>query len=74
MQVNIHEAKTHLSRLIKQALEGEDIIIAKDNKPVILLKPVEEITPTRKLGSGKGMIHVTEDFDMTLDDFKEYIS
>ncbi len=74
MQVNIHEAKTHLSKLIKQALEGEDVIIAKDNKPVIQLKPVDDIKPTRKLGSAKGLIHMEEDFDAPVGDFEDYIS
>ena len=47
--VNIHEAKTHLSRLLEEAVAGEDIVIAKAGKPKVRLVPVEE-PPKRRLG------------------------
>jgi prevent-host-death family protein len=47
--VNIHEAKTHLSRLLEEAANGEDIVIAKAGKPKVRLVPVEP-PPKRKLG------------------------
>ncbi len=73
IQVNIHEAKTHLSKLIKQVLEGKDIIIAKGNKPVAKLTMLDNLKPERKLGSAKGKIKISPDFNKPLEDFKEYM-
>ena len=61
---NIHEAKTHLSRLIERVTEGEEIIIAKAGKPVAKLVPYKESArPNRKPGSMKGKIWIGPDFD-----------
>ncbi|MEM7019259.1 MAG: type II toxin-antitoxin system Phd/YefM family antitoxin [Pseudomonadota bacterium] len=74
-QVTIHEAKTHLSRLIQSALEGEEIIIAKGKQPLVKLVVVPEARQQRKLGGAKGLIEfIAEDFDAPLDDFKDYMS
>ena len=73
LQVNIHEAKTHLSRLINHVLEGEEVIIAKGNKPVVKMTIIDNLKPKRKLGSAKGKIKIMPDFDKPLDDFKEYM-
>lgn len=64
-QINIHEAKTHLSRLVEEAAKGESFIIAKAGKPmvkVVPIKPREEKRTTR-LGFLKGRISVPDDFD-----------
>lgn len=61
--VNIHQAKTHLSKLIKQSLAGEEIIIAKAGKPMVKLVPYPEEKKPRKPGIWKGKIWVSEDFD-----------
>jgi prevent-host-death family protein len=74
IQVNIHEAKTHLSRLIAKVVAGEEIIIAKGNKPVVKLVQFTTSKQTRKLGSAKGKIQMAPDFDEPLDDFREYMS
>ncbi len=47
-QVNMHYAKTHLSRLVEDALRGEEIIIAKDNKPLVRLAVLANDAPTKK--------------------------
>jgi len=70
--VNVHEAKTHLSRLIEEALAGEEIIIARGNEPVVRLVLVESARPQRTLGWAKGQIRMAEDFDESIDDFSEY--
>ncbi len=72
-QVNIHEAKTHLSKLIKRVLEGEEVVIAKGNKPVVKLVQYIESKPKRKIGSAKGKIVLKEDFDDPLPEFEEYM-
>jgi antitoxin (DNA-binding transcriptional repressor) of toxin-antitoxin stability system len=60
--VNIHEAKTHLSALIKEVLEGGEVTIAKNNKPVVELKKIEQKPKERELGSLKGKLVVHGDF------------
>ena len=63
---NIHEAKTNFSQLINQALAGEQIIIARGNKPLIRLVPYEEELTPRQGGQLKGMMHIADDFDAPL--------
>jgi len=70
--VNIHEAKTNLSRLIQAALEGEEIIIARGNVPLVRLGLVESAKPTRRVGFAEGLVAMSDDFDAPLDDFEEY--
>ena len=73
-QVNIHEAKTHLSRLIQEVRNGEEVIIARGNKPVAKLVPLDSEKPRRRLGGLKGMIiSVAGDFDEPLEDFAPYM-
>ena len=72
-QVNIHEAKTHLSKLIEMVQNGEEVIIARANTPVVKLVALETQKPERKLGSAKGKIWISPDFDEPLDDFKDYM-
>ncbi|HEX7839532.1 MAG TPA: hypothetical protein VF469_18785 [Kofleriaceae bacterium] len=70
--VNIHEAKTHLSRLIQEALEGEEVVIARGNVPLVRLVLVESARPKRSLGWAKGQVTMAPDFDGPLDDFADY--
>ncbi len=61
--VNIHQAKTNLSKLIEKTLEGEEVVIAKAGKPVVKLTAYKEKLKPRKLGLWKGKIWVSDDFD-----------
>lgn len=72
-QFNIHIAKAHLSELIQRAMLGEEVIIAKDNKPVAKLTPLQTFKQQRRLGTAKGMFELSEDFNEPLDDFHEYL-
>ena len=63
MQVNIHEAKTNLSRILAQVENGEEVIIAKAGKPIALLIKFNEEDKKRKLGRDAGLFKVPEDFD-----------
>ncbi len=54
MQVSIHEAKTHLSRLIEKVIAGEEVIISKRNKPVVRLSPLLERGEGSRIGGLKG--------------------
>ena len=64
--VNVHEAKTHLSRLLRRVAAGEEIVIAKAGTPVARLVPAGEPRRERVLGTEKGRIRVAEDFDAPL--------
>jgi prevent-host-death family protein len=70
--VNIAEAKAQFSRLVQKAMMGEEVIIARDNKPVLKLVPVEAPSKPRKPGTAKGRIRISPDFDETPEDFSEY--
>jgi antitoxin (DNA-binding transcriptional repressor) of toxin-antitoxin stability system len=74
LQVNIHEAKTQLSKLIQAALNGKQVIIARDNKPVVRLEVLPEVRSNRKIGNAKGLVqYMADDFDEPIDDFREYM-
>lgn len=66
--VNIHEAKTHLSRLLEQVAGGEEIIIAKAGKAIARLVPLDAAPKKRQLGLLKGKLNVPDDFDAPLTD------
>lgn len=73
-QVNINVAKAHLSELIQKAMLGEEIIIAKDNKPVAKLTALYPEKHKRHLGSAKGLFSLSKDFNEPLEDFEDYTS
>ena len=58
--VNMHEAKTDLSRLVAQAMAGEEVIIARAGTPAVRLTPVRQ---ERVPGSARGMVHIAPNFD-----------
>lgn len=73
-QVTIHEAKTHLSRLIRQVLAGEEVIIARGKEPLVKLVALPEARSNRRIGGAKDVIlFMADDFDAPLDDFEEYV-
>jgi prevent-host-death family protein len=63
MEVNIHEAKTHLSKLLERVAVGEEVIIAKAGTPVAKLVPFDQQPRTRIFGSAKGEFAVPDDFN-----------
>ena len=71
MEVNIHEAKTHLSRLLQKVSEGEEVIIARAGVPVARLVPAEPTPGTRSLGFDHGRIWMSEDFDAPMPEFEK---
>jgi prevent-host-death family protein len=64
--INIHEAKTHLSRLLERVSEGEEILISKAGRPVARLVPAGERPERREPGSASGRVVISEDFDAPL--------
>jgi prevent-host-death family protein len=61
--VNMHEAKTQLSKLVERAAQGEDVVIAKAGRPVARLVPYEEDRLPRKPGAWAGQVWIADDFD-----------
>ena len=66
--INVHEAKTHLSRILDRVAAGEEVVIAKAGKPVARLVPVAVEHKTRTPGTYRGRIQIDEDFDAPLPD------
>ncbi len=73
-QFNIAQAKVRFSELVRKALAGEEIVIAKDNKPLLKLIPVRRHAhgKTRRPGSAKGQVWMASDFAAPLDDFADH--
>ncbi|MDH5429679.1 MAG: type II toxin-antitoxin system Phd/YefM family antitoxin [Nitrospirota bacterium] len=74
--INIHEAKTHLSRLVDEVCNGKELILAKAGKPLVKLVPLEKAKTPRTPGFLKGKIKISADFDAPLpkdwlDDFEK---
>lgn len=72
-QITLAEASQHLPELIEAALNGEEVIIIKDNQPVVKLTPMLPVKRRRQPGSAKGLITISEDFDAPLEEFQDYM-
>jgi prevent-host-death family protein len=69
--VNVHEAKTHLSKLLVRVEAGERIVIARAGKPVAVLSRVDTTTQRRMPGNDAGLVGIMPDFDLPLPEFEE---
>ncbi|MBC8497204.1 MAG: type II toxin-antitoxin system Phd/YefM family antitoxin [Anaerolineales bacterium] len=67
-QINIHQAKTHFSKLLKRVIAGEEIVIAKSGKPIAKIVPLENAIHQRKPGSAIGKVKISPEFDAPLPD------
>ena len=72
-QVNIAEAKARFSELVKKAMAGEDVVIAKDNRPLLRLVRLGHAGQARRPGTAKGHVRMADDFDATPADFEDYV-
>jgi prevent-host-death family protein len=70
--INIHKAKSNLSSLIKRALKGEKIIIARRGKPLVSLQKIEGKSGKRVGGQFKGKVWMAKDFDVLPEKFMKY--
>lgn len=66
--INIHEAKTHLSRIVDEVAAGAEVIIAKAGKPMARLTPITPRVRKKNLGLLKGKVKVPDDFNTPVDD------
>jgi prevent-host-death family protein len=69
--VNMHQAKSSLSRLVERALAGEEVVIARNGEPLVKLVPVPKERKPRVPGRGKGKIWISSDFEFTDDEITE---
>lgn len=67
------EAKARFSELVQKAVSGEEVVIARDNRPLLRLVPLAAGGSRRKPGSAKGKVRIGPDFDRTPDDFRGYL-
>ena len=61
--VNVHEAKTQLSKILEEVEAGEEVVIARAGVPVAVLKPFRESLVPRRLNTSKGLVKIASDFD-----------
>jgi len=71
--VNMHDAKSSLSRLVKRAAAGEDIVIASRGKPVAMITQLSKTHAELPWNMFKGKIELAKDFDAPLPEFKDYL-
>ncbi len=69
--VNIHEAKTHFSKLLQRVLGGEEVLIAKAGEPIAMLSPISLPVTRRISGNDAGKVIIMPDFDMPLPEFED---
>ena len=71
-QIPLRETTHQLSHLVDAAMRGEVVLITTDNHETVRLVPIKHTKQRRQFGSAKGLIHMTDDFDAPLDEFREY--
>jgi prevent-host-death family protein len=71
--VTLDDAKKHLGDLIEAAVNGDELVITKGDRPVVKLVPAGATNAHPRFGSAKGLITMSEDFDAPLEDFGEYM-
>jgi len=72
LTVNMHEAKTQLSRLVSKVQEGEEVLIARAGKPVARLTRIERKVEPRRFGTAKGKVRISKDFNAPVPGFEEF--
>jgi prevent-host-death family protein len=72
-QIDLEKAKAQISSLLQTALDGEEVVITQNERPVLKLVPISAVKPRRRSGSAKGLITMSDNFDEPLEDFAEYM-
>ena len=72
-QVTLDDAKRKLGDLIDAAVKGDEVVITREDRPVVKLVPIAGIKAQPRFGSAKGLIAMSDDFDEPLEDFSEYM-
>ena len=72
-EITVENAKSNLPDLIDAAINGEEVVITKDDQHIVKLVPISRAKPRPQFGSAKGLISMSDDFDELLGDFAEYM-
>ncbi len=72
-QVDLNEARAQLPDLVEAAINGEEVLITKENRPMAKLVSIEQEHLRPQFGSARGMVHMADDFDAPLEEFREYM-
>lgn len=72
-QIDIEQAKIQLDSLFQAALDGDEVVITRNDQPVLKLVRFIQLKKRRQSGSAKGLISMSPDFDQRLEDFHEYM-
>jgi antitoxin (DNA-binding transcriptional repressor) of toxin-antitoxin stability system len=72
-QITVEDAKSNLPDLIDAAINGEEVVITKDDQHIVKLVPISRAKPRPQFGSAKGLISMSDDFNEPLEDFAEYM-
>ena len=71
VEVEVEVAGAQLPELVERAAQGHEVIVTREGEPVARIVPVSRAREIRRFGSARGLIHMTDDFDAPLDDFKD---
>lgn len=71
--VDLKQAQGRLEELVDDAVRGEEVVLTHEGQPVAKIIPITRRVARRRFGSAKGLIHMREDFDEPLEDFREYM-
>jgi prevent-host-death family protein len=72
-QIDLEKVKAQIANLLQTALDGEEIVITRNEQPVLKLVPISTVKSRRRSGSAKGLMTISDDFDEPLEDFAEYM-
>jgi prevent-host-death family protein len=71
--IDLNSPQARLSELVREAARGEDVILTEGGEPVAKIIPLSRARGPRVFGSAKGLIHMSDDFDEPLEDFRDYM-
>jgi antitoxin (DNA-binding transcriptional repressor) of toxin-antitoxin stability system len=72
-QIELEKAKAQIESLLQTALDGEEVVITRNEQPILKLVSIPPAKPRRRSGSAKGLITISDDFDEPIEDFAEYM-
>jgi prevent-host-death family protein len=71
--IDLRQAQSRLAELVQEAVRGEEVILTDGGEPVAKIIPIDRAQGPREFGSARGLIHMADDFDAPLEEFREYM-
>ena len=72
--ISLKEASENLSHFVEKALNGDEVVIERDQTPLVKIVAIRREQGTRTIGGDKGLVNISDDFNAPLEEFKEYMS